>query len=212
MDNWIIRFIDWAGYTGIFFLMLLETVFPPIPSEVIMPVAGTRAANGNLDIGGVIAAGTAGAMVGNLLWFVAAASLGESKFRLWVKRYGRWLTLDWYEIKRVQRAFGRWGGVLVFLGRLVPTIRSVISFPAGLARMQLLRFLLWSGMGTAIFSAVLAVAGYILGSQFKDVDKVIGPVSSAIFIGILLLYVWRQATWNRRHKRHRIKDPELDRA
>jgi membrane protein DedA with SNARE-associated domain len=207
MDNWIIHFIDWSGYTGIFLLMLLETVFPPIPSEVIMPVAGTRAANGNLNLGGVIAAGTAGAMVGNFIWFVAAASLGEAKFRLFVKRHGRWLTLDWYEIRRVQRAFGRWGGILVFLGRLVPTVRSVISFPAGLARMALLRFLLWSGVGTAMFSAALAVAGYLLGTQFKDVDKVIGPLSSAIFIGIILLYVWRQATWGRRHKRHVVKDP-----
>jgi len=207
VDNWIIHFIDWSGYTGIFLLMLLETVFPPIPSEVIMPVAGTRAANGSLHIGGVIAAGTAGAMVGNFLWFVAAASLGEAKFRLWVKRYGRWLTLDWQEISQVKRAFNRYGSVLVFFGRLVPTIRSVISFPAGLARMQLLKFLIWSGVGTALFSAALAVAGYILGSQFENVDKVIGPVSSAIFIGIILLYFWRQATWNRRHKRHEAEEP-----
>jgi membrane protein DedA with SNARE-associated domain len=206
MDDWIIRFIDWAGYTGIFFLMLLETVFPPIPSEVIMPVAGTRAVNGDLNLFGVIAAGTAGAMVGNIIWFIAAASLGEAKFRHWVKRHGRWLTLDWTEIKRVKRAFGHYGSVLVFFGRLIPTVRSVISFPAGLARMQLLKFLLWSSMGTVLFSAALAVAGYILGASFKDVDKVIGPVSSAIFIGIILLYIWRQATWNRRHKRHEARD------
>lgn len=208
MDDWIIRFIDWAGYTGIFFLMLLETIFPPIPSEVIMPVAGTRAVNGDLNIFGVIAAGTAGAMVGNFLWFVAAASLGEAKFRWWIKRYGRWLTLDWTEIKRVQRAFGRYGSVLVFFGRLVPTVRSVISFPAGLARMQLLKFLLWSGIGTAIFSAALALAGYILGASFENVDKVLGPVSSAIFIGIILLYVWRQITWSRRHARHEASGGE----
>jgi membrane protein DedA with SNARE-associated domain len=144
-------------------------------------------------------------MAGNLFWFVVASWLGEGRFRLWVKRYGRWLTLDWYEIKRVQRVFTRFGGVLVFFGRLVPTIRSVISFPAGLARMELLRFLIWSGMGTALFSAALAIAGFILGSSFADVDKVIGPVSSAIFIGILLLYVWRQATWHRRHGKQKAR-------
>lgn len=202
MDDWVIRLIDATGYTGIFLLMLLETVFPPIPSEVIMPVAGTRAANGNLHLGGVIAAGTAGAMVGNLLWFAIAAALGEARFRWWVKRHGRWLTLDWTEIKRVKRAFGRWGSMLVFFGRLVPTIRSVISFPAGLAHMQLLKFLFWSGFGTALFSATLAVAGYLLGSQFEQIDTVIGPLSSAIFVGILLLYVWRQVTWQRRHRGH----------
>lgn len=202
MDDWIIRFIDWAGYAGIFVLMLLETVFPPIPSEVIMPVAGTRAVNGELNLFGVIAAGTAGAMVGNLFWFLAAASLGEAKFRLWIARHGRWLTLDWIEIKRVQRLFGRYGSTLVFFGRLVPTVRSLISFPAGLARMQLLKFLFWSSIGTAAFSAALAVAGYLLGAAFTDIDKVLGPLSSAIFIGIVLLYLWRQATWSKRHRRH----------
>ena len=85
---------------------------------------------------------------------------------------------------------------------LEETIRSVISFPAGLAKMQLLKFLLWSGIGTALFSAALAVAGYILGASFNDVDKVIGPLSSAIFIGIILIYAWRQATWKRRQRRH----------
>ena len=201
MDRWVIDFIDWAGYPGIFILMLLETVFPPIPSEVIMPVAGARAATGEMTLAGVAIAGTAGAMVGNLFWFAVAASFGEAKFRLWVQRYGRWLTLDWYDIKRVQKAFGRWGGILVFLGRLVPTIRSVISFPAGLAGMDLLKFLIWSGMGTAIFSAALAAAGFVLGSSFENVDKVLGPVSSGIFILIILLYVYRQATWNRRQKK-----------
>lgn len=202
MDDWIIRFIDWAGYTGIFLLMLLETVFPPIPSEVIMPVAGTRAVNGELNIFGVIAAGTGGAMAGNVIWFLAATSLGEAKFRLFVKRHGRWFTIDWTEIQRVKRVFGRYGGLLVFAGRLVPTIRSVISFPAGLARMQLLKFLLWSGIGTALFSAALAIAGYALGASFKDIDKVIGPLSSAIFILVILIYVWRQVTWSSRQARH----------
>lgn len=197
----MIDFIDWAGYAGIFALMLLETVFPPIPSEVIMPVAGARAATGDMTLAGVAVAGTAGAMAGNLFWFVVAASLGEAKFRLWVRRYGRWLTLDWYDIQRVQKAFGRWGGLLVFAGRLVPTIRSVISFPAGLARMELLRFLIWSGMGTAVFSAALAAAGFVLGSSFENVDRFLGPISSAIFILILLLYLWRQATWTRRQKK-----------
>lgn len=201
MDRWVIHFIDWAGYTGIFLLMLIETIFPPIPSEVIMPVAGARAATGEMTLAGVAIAGTAGAMVGNLFWFAVAASLGEARFRLWVKRYGRWLTLDWYDIRRVQKAFGRWGGLLVLFGRLVPTVRSVISFPAGLARMALLRFLIFSSFGTAMFSAALAAAGFVLGSSFQNVDQVLGPISSGIFVLIVALYVWRQATWERRHRK-----------
>src|SRR5687767_11161229 len=114
MNDWVIRLIDATGYAGVFLLMLLETVFPPIPSEVIMPVAGIRAANGPMSLGGVIASGTAGAMTGNLLWYLLARSVGLERFKTFIDRHGRWLTLDWYEVEKVQRAFGRFGAGIVF--------------------------------------------------------------------------------------------------
>ena len=180
--------------------MLLETEFPPVPSEVIMPVAGLRAAAGPMSLGGVIASGTAGAMTGNLFWYLVARWVGFRRFCPFIERHGRWLTMDWYDIERVERLFGRFGSVVVAIGRMIPTIRSVVSIPAGLVRMRLPGFLFWSTIGTAAWSAMLAVAGYVLGTQFERIDEVLGPLSSAIVVAILLFYVWRQATWHRRHR------------
>jgi membrane protein DedA with SNARE-associated domain len=198
--TWIIDLIDAIGPLGIFFLMLLETVFPPIPSEVIMPLAGLRAAEGQFSLTAVIVAGTLGAMAGNVFWYAVARAIGLGRFRILIRRYGRWLTMDWGEVRRVQRLCGRFGGWLVFLGRMLPTIRSVISIPAGLVSMEFLRFLIWSTIGTAGWSALLAVSGYVLGQNFNKVEEVAGPISTAVIIGIVLLYIYRQLTWGRRHK------------
>lgn len=200
MSDWVIRLIDGTGYAGIFLLMLLETVFPPIPSEVVMPVAGLRAATGPMTLAGVVASGTAGAMAGNLFWYAVARWIGLARFRPFIERHGRWLTMDWFDVERVERLFGRFGGIVVMFGRLLPTIRSVVSLPAGLVRMRLHVFLFWSTVGTAVWSALLASGGFLLGRNFERVDAVIGPVSSAIVTLIILFYLYRQATWHRRHR------------
>ena len=199
MTDWVIRLIDWGGYVGVFLLMLLETIFPPIPSEVILPVAGMRAAHGPLGLGGVIASATAGAMVGNCFWYLVARAIGRERFHAFITRYGRWLTLDWYDVEKVQRLFGRFGSGIVLVGRMLPTIRTFISVPAGLVDMNLAKFLLWSTIGTAVWSSALAAGGYLLGRQFEQIDRIAGPVASAIVAAILLWYVWRQLTWHRRH-------------
>jgi membrane protein DedA with SNARE-associated domain len=200
MSDWVIRLIDWGGYAGVFLLMLLETVFPPIPSEVIMPVAGLRAANGPMSLGGVILAGTAGAMVGNLFWYFVARAVGRRRFRRFIERHGRWLSMDCYDVDRVQALFGRFGGWLVSIGRMTPTIRTFVSVPAGLMHMNLGSFFLWSTVGTAGWSALLALAGYLLGLRFERIEEVIGPVSTIVVGAIVAVYVWRQLTWHRRHK------------
>ncbi|WP_129791167.1 DedA family protein [Sphingosinicella sp. CPCC 101087] len=200
MSDWVIRLIDGTGYLGIYLLMLLETVFPPIPSEVIMPVAGVRSAGGPMSLPGVIASGTAGAMTGNFLWYLVARWVGLKRFCPFIERHGRWLTMDWYDVEKVERLFGRFGSVVVGIGRMIPTIRSVVSIPAGLVHMRLVSFLFWSTLGTAGWSGLLAAAGYVLGSQFDQVDKVLGPISSGIVAAIILFYVWRQLTWRRRHR------------
>ncbi|HEX8669348.1 MAG TPA: DedA family protein [Allosphingosinicella sp.] len=199
MGDWVISLIDTTGYVGIFFLMLAETVFPPIPSEVIMPVAGLRAAQGPLALWGVIASGTAGAMFGNFFWYLLARVIGLKRFRPFIERYGRWLTMDWPDVERAEALFGRFGGLIVFFGRLLPTIRSIVSIPAGLLSMRLKSFLFWSTLGTVAWTTVLAVAGYWLGTQFRDVEKVVGPLSTAVIALIVLAYVWRQLTWRKRH-------------
>lgn len=199
MTDWVIELVDQTGYIGVFFLMLAETVFPPIPSEVIMPIAGVAAARGSMTLGGVIASGTAGAMLGNFFWYLLARVIGMERFQPFIARYGRWLTMDWGDVVKAEKLFGKYGSVFVFIGRMLPTVRSLVSVPAGLLRMRLKSFVLWSTIGTAGWSSGLAIAGYLLGRQFQEVEKILGPLSTAIIAAIVLTYVWRQATWRGRH-------------
>lgn len=198
MEDWIIRLVDWAGYWGVAFLMLLETVFPPVPSEVIMTVAGVSASRGNMTLGGTIAAGTAGAMLGNWIWYWLAIKFGEVRMHVFIDKYSRWLTLDWEEVERGERLFQSYGSTIVLMARMIPTLRSLISIPAGLFGMSLRRFLVFSTIGTAGWSAALAGAGYFLGSQFEDVEKWLGPLSTLVIAAIVVTYIWRLARWKPR--------------
>jgi len=195
MSDWIIKLIEDAGYLGVGFLMFLETVFPPIPSEIIMSVSGLAAARGKMNITAVIAAGTAGAMLGNYFWYLAARVIGIERFKPLIVRWGRFLTLDWHEIEKAEKLFGTQGWAIVFFGRMLPTLRSLISIPAGLLRMRLSTFVLWSTIGTAGWTALLGLAGYTMGKNFKDIDQFVGPIATAVMAVIVLGYVWRLITW-----------------
>lgn len=196
MSDWVIRLIEQTGYLGVGFLMFLETIFPPIPSEVIMPVAGVAAAKGKMGLKLVIASGTAGAMLGNIVWYLAARALGIIRLKPFILKWGRWLTIEWDEIVRAEHRFGTKGWLIVSVGRLLPTLRSIISVPAGLLKMRFLTFFIASTIGTALWTALLAGAGFKLGQQYHDVDRLIGPLSNAIIIALLATYVWR--LWSRR--------------
>lgn len=199
MNSWIGELIAGGGYVGVFALMLLETLFPPIPSEVVMPLAGMATARGNLALPGVIAAGTAGAMLGNIFWYVLARRWGPARFERFVERHGRWLTMTNEDLRRVRGWFSKRGGPAVGLGRMLPTVRSLISIPAGLVDMRWPKFLAWSTLGTLGWTAALAIAGNALGrSSFVAVDQVIGPLSNGVIIVAAGLYLWRLATFSRR--------------
>ena len=164
-----------------------------------MPVAGARAARGPLTRWGVVASGTGGAMLGNLFWYALARVIGIARFRPFIERHGRWLTMDWPDVEKAERLFGRFGPVLVSVGRVIPTIRSIISIPAGLLNMRLKGFLIWSTIGTIAWTAMLASAGWGLGRLFEDIEKLLGPLSMAIIVAIVAAYIWRQLTWRKRH-------------
>lgn len=194
MNSWIVQLIEDGGYLGVALLMFVETVFPPIPSEVIMPVAGLVAARGQMSLPLVIAFGTAGAMAGNIIWYAGANWLGVERFRPLIERFGRWLTVDWAEVERARLLFDKYGNSLVFIGRMLPTVRSLVSIPAGLLHMRFLPFLLWSTLGSAIWTGGLALAGYLLG-EVASVDRFIGPVSAIVIGAIVLFYLYRVITW-----------------
>ena len=203
MSDWIVRLIEQSGYLGVAFLMFLETVFPPIPSEIIMSLAGVAAGQGKLGLGWVIAAGTTGAMLGNILWYLAARALGIMRLKPIILRYGRWITMSWGEVLRAERWFEQHGTFFVFLGRMLPTVRSLVSVPAGLLKMSFRRFLLASTVGTAGWTALLAFAGFKLGENYTDIDALLGPASNAIMVVLLMGYIYR--VWT-----HRDVDPDDD--
>ena len=194
MNNWVVSLIEESGYLGVGFLMFLETLFPPIPSEVIMPVAGVSAANGDLELSLVILAGTAGAMLGNIFWYLAARALGIERLKPLVQKHGKWLTVNWREVERAHGWMERHGTAFVLLGRLIPTVRSLVSIPAGLLKMRFRRFIIASTLGTFAWTALLAGAGFRLRSDFEQVDQFVAPIANAVLVLILLAYLWRLAT------------------
>ena len=195
MSDWVIRLIEDAGYLGVGFLMFLETVFPPIPSEIIMSVAGVTAAKGQMSLAWAIVSGTAGAMLGNIFWYLVARALGIIRLRPFIDRHGRWLTLNWREVERAEGWFRLYGTFFVFLGRMLPTVRSLVSVPAGLLRMRFRTFFFFSTLGTAGWTAAIAIAGYKLRERFTEVDEWLGPISNAILVTLVVAYLWRLVTY-----------------
>jgi membrane protein DedA with SNARE-associated domain len=198
MSDWVVRLIEQSGYLGVAFLMFLETVFPPIPSEVIMSVTGIAAAQGKLSLPWAIAAGTAGAMLGNTLWYLAARALGHDRLRPFVQRYGKWLTVSWKDVERAHDWFDRHGVAIVLIGRVMPTIRSLISIPAGLLDMRFRNFVVASTIGTALWTSLLAIAGYKLQQNVSEVQQFVGPASNAMLVVLAIGYFWR--LWTHRHQ------------
>jgi membrane protein DedA with SNARE-associated domain len=197
-SEWILNAIDKGGYLAVFLLMLGENVFPPIPSEVVMPVSGISASSGSMSIVGVIIAGTAGAVAGQSLWYWLGAKLCAPRLKQWAARHGRWLTMSPRDIDHVTKWFEEHGGKAVLLGRLVPGIRTFISLPAGIAGMKWPRFLLYSTIGSGAWTAALAVAGYMLHERYENITRYIGPVSMVIFGGLVALYLYRVVTFKPR--------------
>jgi membrane protein DedA with SNARE-associated domain len=191
MFEWITETIRSLGYLGVAVLTLAENAFPPIPSELVIPLAGFVAAQGDLSVVGVIAAGSAGSLVGAWGWYEVGRRVGEQRLRQWVQRSGKWLTLDVGDVDRAQRWFERRGGAAVFVGRLVPGVRTCVSLPAGFAGMALGPFLLYSAAGTVIWTAALAYAGVILRANFTLVSDYIGIVTNVV-LGTLLLLLLRR--------------------
>jgi membrane protein DedA with SNARE-associated domain len=195
MADWIIETITATGYWGIFLLMLLESVFPPIPSELIVPFAGFSAQRGDLNLFGVLAATTAGAVIGMLPWYIAARLLGLARTKWLADRIGRWVAMNSDEIDVASDWFLRFGPIIVFAGRLVPLIRTVISVPAGIAAMPVVAFLLASTLGALLWNSILIGAGYLLSSHYHLVETVIDPVTIIVLVLCVLIYLWRVVTW-----------------
>lgn len=191
MDDWITETIESMGYPGLVWLMFLENIVPPIPSELVMPLAGYLVAQERFNVVGVILAGTLGSMLGAVLLYGVGRWLGEERLCRFAAKHGRWLTLSPQDIGKVSDWFDRRGGWAVFVGRLVPGIRSLISIPAGVHAMPLPRFLIASTAGTLIWTTALVLIGRALGENHGEVGRYLGAVTKGVMGLMLAIYVWR---------------------
>jgi membrane protein DedA with SNARE-associated domain len=198
VSGWIIQLIEAGGYWGIAFLMALENIFPPIPSELIMGVGGIAVARGKMAIVPLLISGTIGSTLGNYVLFLIADRLGYERLQPFVDRWGRWLTLEWQDIETGTRFFRKHGGMVVFILRFMPAFRSVVSIPAGLAHMGHVRFLLYTAAGAAIWNTLLIYAGRWAGNRFSEAEHWLGWITLAVVAVTAIYYVWRVFTWKPR--------------
>ncbi len=191
MSDWIIDLIDGSRYWGIALLMFLENIFPPLPSEMIMGIGGVRAGQGRMDMLPLLFAGTIGSTLGNYCWFLAGRVLGLKGLHRIVSRFGRWLTIEWDDVRAINEWFRRYGEVIVFAMRFMPAFRTMVSVPAGIFGMGHRRFLAWTLAGTFIWNLLIAGAGYYLGSSISGIDDYLGPATTAALLAVALWYVIR---------------------
>lgn len=189
--TWVTNAVTAFGYWGIAFMMFLENLIPPIPSELVMPLAGYAASQGELNVWSAIAFGSVGSLLGALLWYYIGLSLGLNRLKVLLDRYGRWVGLSSKDLDNAQRWFLKRGTWTVGICRMIPGIRTYVSIPAGVTRMPLASFLLYSAVGTVLWTAFLTLAGYFLGNEYERIGVWLAPVAKVVIIVVAVtVVVW----------------------
>lgn len=201
MFEMITAWMSGFGHVGVAALMFAENVFPPIPSELVMPLAGYLSADGQLWLPAAILAGTIGSVLGALFWYYIGVWIGEERLQRFAARHGAWLTISPKEVDGAGSWFRQYGWRAVFFGRMVPGVRTLISVPAGVARMPLGPFLIFTTLGSFVWTGLLAGAGFLLQGQYDAVAVWIDPVSTVVIVSVIGVYLYRLVRqFLRRHK------------
>lgn len=187
ISDWVLIMMDKLGLIGVTLMMFLENVFPPIPSELIMPAAGFAAAKGTMGLVAVIIAGTAGSVLGALPLYYFGTIFDQKRLLVLTQKYGKYFLVTTNDVINAQTWFDKYGKSVIFFGRMIPAIRSLISIPAGMARMPMTPFLVLTTLGSAIWTTLLAYAGYILGANYEKVESYIAPISKGVVVTVLLI-------------------------
>jgi membrane protein DedA with SNARE-associated domain len=189
--TWVQQVIQAMGYPGLALVMFLENVLPPIPSEAVLPMAGWLAyeGQGNFTLLGVTLVGGLGSVSGALVFYGLGHWFGESRVRALFERYGKWLLLKVEDFDKAIEWFDRYGEQVIFFGRMVPIVRSLVSIPAGIANMNLARFSLYTALGTSLWSLVLALAGYLLGRNWPMVMDWVSRYEKVVLLLAVVLVV-----------------------
>ncbi len=188
MTEWIKNTMESLGYVGIGLLMFLENLFPPIPSELIMPLAGYTASlpDPKIQVIPAIVVGVIGTIVGAIPWYYAGLLLGQERLRVLAGRYGKWIGVSEDDLDKSVTWFQKHGVKAVLFGRMVPGIRTLISIPAGIGKMPLIPFFIYSTIGTIGWVTLLTYAGYFLGENYDLVEKNIDVITKVVVFGVLI--------------------------
>lgn len=198
LAGWVVDMVSALGAVGVGALVALETVFPPVPSEVVLPVAGFLAGQGQLTLVTTIVAATVGSVVGAILLYLAGAKLGRPRLRRVIDAMP---LVDRGDLERAESWFDRHGGIAVLTGRVIPVVRSLVSLPAGLERMSVPLFLALTALGSAVYNSVLVGAGYLLGHRWTDVGKYSDLVNWVVIGGMGAALAWFVVGRVRRNRR-----------
>ncbi|MCB2077733.1 MAG: DedA family protein [Novosphingobium sp.] len=195
MHEWVLQIIEAGGYAAVALMMAAENLLPPVPSELILGVGGIAVARGTMDFWWLLIAGTLGSTAGNWVLYRVGGTLGYERLHPIVQRYGRWLTVEWDDIRKASRYMRRHGEWIVFALRFAPFLRTLVSFPAGLAHMPAWKFLLFTVLGSAFWNAALIMGGMWLGRAFGDAQEWLSYATIAVIALCFAAYFWRVFTW-----------------
>lgn len=201
MEQWVTEMMEQYGYLGLLLVMVVENLFPPIPSEVVLPFGGFMTTRSQLTVPLVIVWATVGSLVGAIILYGLGLVLSKERVLWIVGRWGRWLRIKPQDIEKSFDWFDRYGKWTVFFGRMVPLVRSLISIPAGMARMNLALFLLYTILGSLIWNTLLVGIGAVLGSSWHRIAEWIDVYSNIIYV-ILALIAIGVLVWLFRRKDH----------
>lgn len=188
--NWVVGLVETLGYPGLAIVVALENVFPPIPSEAVLPLAGYLVSQGRMTLWGAVLASTVGSVVGALVLYWLGAAWGEERVRSLVQKHGRWLTVDEEDLDRANDWFDKHGRAAIFIARLAPFTRSIISIPAGVKRMPITTFLIFTTLGSGIWNAILIGAGMLLGANWGLVEKYQSYFGTGVLVVLVGAVVW----------------------
>jgi membrane protein DedA with SNARE-associated domain len=195
----------WIGYGAIAFVMLLENLVPPIPSEVVMPLAGFLIQQGKLQLVPTLLAGLIGTVFGAWFWYGIGRLINEQRLEHWLQRHGRWMGIRPKDLARSRRWFNRHGVAVVFWGRIIPGVRTLVSLPAGIELMPQRLFLAWTTAGSLLWILLLTLAGKTLGNGYAMVAARLQPFTELLMqlagIGLLVGLCWFGfRLWSRHHR------------
>lgn len=189
MVDWLIKLLELYGYIGIFILMAFENIFPPIPSEVILLFSGFMTTYTSLTILGVLITASTGSILGAIVLYGIGYVVHMERLEIVIVKWGNILRLSKKDLYRVNEWFNRFGYLAVFICRMIPLLRSLISIPAGMTKMNFSIFLLFTMLGTMIWNTLLVMLGVVLGVSWRDILRALEIYSTSVYIliGISLI-------------------------